>query len=317
MKPRIVQQLILLTVGVLLLSACRPRVPKEYIQPDEMEDLLYDYYVAQSMPGDPQSKNNTEYDRQYHIDLVLKKYGRTQAELDSSLKYYYINLEDLYEIYGNVQKRLSEQALELGATAKEVERFTTRSLSGDTAEVWEGARQMALIPQPPYNIVQFSQKADTAYHQGDSFLMTFDSNFLVQSGSKNAYLVLSVYYENDSIITQNTTVSQMGTTNLRIPVCDLKVKEFRGSVYMPKRQNADNAGDMCVLLLNHIQLVRFHHKKPTAALSPTATEPQKQDTLKRDTIVADSLKPHRHRLGERPVPVKSDDKKPIVKSITK
>ena len=48
MKPRVVQHIILLAVGLLFLSACKPKVPKEYIQPDEMEDLLYDYYVAQT-----------------------------------------------------------------------------------------------------------------------------------------------------------------------------------------------------------------------------------------------------------------------------
>ena len=62
MKPQIVQQMILLTVGLLLLSACKPKIPKEYIQPDEMEDLLYDYYVAQGLPRDPHSKNDLDYD---------------------------------------------------------------------------------------------------------------------------------------------------------------------------------------------------------------------------------------------------------------
>ena len=37
MKPPVVKQMILLAVGLLLLAACKPKVPKEYIQPDEME----------------------------------------------------------------------------------------------------------------------------------------------------------------------------------------------------------------------------------------------------------------------------------------
>ena len=27
---------------LVLLAACSPKVPKEYIQPDDMEDILYD-----------------------------------------------------------------------------------------------------------------------------------------------------------------------------------------------------------------------------------------------------------------------------------
>jgi hypothetical protein len=287
MKPQIVQQMILLTVGLLLLSACKPKIPKEYIQPDEMEDLLYDYYVAQGLPRDPHSKNDLDYDRQYHTNLVLKKYGRTQAELDSSLKYYYINMEELYKIYGNVQKRLGDEALKLGASTTEVERYTTQSLSGDTTDVWEGSRQMVILPKPPYNVVQFSQKADTSYYQGDSFLMTFGNTFLVQSGSKNASLVLSVYYENDSIITNSTTVSQAGNTTLRIPPCGLKAKELKGFVYMPKRQGFDNENDMCVLLLDNIQLVRFHHKRSARTPIPSTTA---VDTLKHDSLNSDSIK---------------------------
>ena len=34
---------------LVLLSACTPKVPKEYIQPDDMEDILYDYFVSQGI----------------------------------------------------------------------------------------------------------------------------------------------------------------------------------------------------------------------------------------------------------------------------
>lgn len=288
-----------MAVGLMFLSACKPIVPKEYIQPDEMEDLLYDYYVAQGIPSDPKSKD-TDYDRRYTTNLVLKKYGLTQAELDSSLKYYYTNMEEMFKIYGNVQKRLSEAALELGTSTTEVERYTTHSLSGDTTDVWEGSRQMVLFPKPPYNIIKFSQKADSSYHQGDSFLMTFGNTFLVQSGSKSATVVLSVKYENDSIISHNTNVSSMGSTTLRMPTCDLKAKELTGYIYMPKRQGIDNESDMCVLLLDHVQLIRFHHKKNDEIhVGPVLNA----DTLKNDSLKNDSLKPRRHRLGERPMPI--------------
>lgn len=313
MKEKVVQQMLLTAVGLLLLSACKPTVPKEYIQPNDMEDLLYDYYVAQGIPSGPQSKD-VEYDRRYMNSLILKKHGVTQAEMDSSLKYYYNNMEDLFKIYSNVQKRLSETALELGTSMKEVERFTTQSLSGDTAEVWEGSRQMMVFPQSPYHVIKFSQKADTSYHQGDSFLMTFGNTFLVQSGSKNATLVLSVKYENDSIISHHTNITPTGTTTLRIPSCDLKAKELSGYVYMQKRQAFDNENDMCVLLLDHIQLVRFHHRNNNNTLDkPTQNA---ADTLKNDSLKNDSLKPRRHRLGERPMQSQSDNKQ-IIKPLTK
>lgn len=305
---------LLLAVALMLLSACKPQVPSQYIQPSDMEDLLYDYYVSQGLSVDVNPTVSGEYTRQYNVNLVLKKYNVTQADFDSSLVYYYNHIEDLYKIYENVQNRLSETALELGASSTEVMRYTTQSLTGDTAEVWQGRRHLVLLPQPPFNIFQFTQKADTSYHKGDSYLMTFDNTFLVQSGSRNATLFLSVRYDNDSIISQNISISPSGNTTLRIPACDLKAKEIKGFVYMARRQGQDNANDMCLLFLNNVQLVRFHHKR---AAAPAASPAAAGDSIKADTTRTDSVRRPVHRLGERPVAVKQEDNKPIIKPITK
>ena len=246
---------VLLVVG-LMLSACKPTVPVEIIQPDDMEDLLYDYYVAQNITGD--SRDGNDYRTKYNYALVFKKYGVTEAEFDSSLVYYYNHIEDLYKIYESVQARLSDEALELGASVGDVERYMKRSLSGDTMDIWTGHRHHLFFPQPPYNIFQFTQKADTACRANDSYLLTFGSSFLVQSGSRSATALLSVIYENDSVITKSISVPLSGTANLNIPECSLRAKEFRGYFYMPKRQGADNVNDMCLYLANHIQLMRFH-----------------------------------------------------------
>ena len=34
---------------VMMVVGCKPTVPSEYIQPDELEDILYEYHVAESM----------------------------------------------------------------------------------------------------------------------------------------------------------------------------------------------------------------------------------------------------------------------------
>ena len=247
---------VLLLVG-LLLSACKPSIPTEIIQPDDMEDLLYDYYVAQNITGD--QRDGYDYRAKYNNGLVFKKHGVTEAEFDSSLVYYYNHIEDLYKIYESVQARLSNEAIELGASVGDVERYMKRSLSGDTMDIWTGHRHHLLFPQPPYNIFQFVQKADTACRANDSYMMTFGSSFLVQSGSRSATALLSVVYENDSVLTKSISVPLSGTINLDIPECGLRAKEFRGYFYMPERQGADNASDMCLYMADHIQLMRFHH----------------------------------------------------------
>jgi hypothetical protein len=79
---------------------------------------------------------------------------------------------------------------------------------------------------------------------------------------------------------------------------------------MPRRDQTDNASEIPLLLLDRIQLMRFHHKeKPEEEKeqekAPVAV-PEKNDTT-------DSLKPRIRRLGERPnmnQPIKSQ---PIIK----
>ena len=146
---------------LVLLSACTPQVPSKYLQPDDMEDLMYDYYVSQGISNS--RAGTTDYDRRYNMQTVLKKYGLTNDDFDSTLVYYYNHMELMNEIYSRIQKRLGDEAILLGASEGEVERFTTQSVSGDTTDVWEGKRQLTLMPIPPYHIVQFSQKADTSF----------------------------------------------------------------------------------------------------------------------------------------------------------
>ena len=259
-----------------------------------MEDLMYDYYLSQGISNS--QVGTTDYDRRYNMQAVLKKYGLTNAEFDSTLVYYYNHMELMDAIYSNIQKRLSEEALELGASEGEVERFTVQSVSGDTTDVWEGKRQLMLLPIPPYHIVQFSQKADTSYYKGDSFLLTFGNHFLVQSGSRNATAYLAVTYENDSVISSTASISVSGGTTLRLNSCSLRAKRLDGYIYMPRRDKTDNQSETSVLLLNHIQLMRFHHREQSDEDNQAevpVTVPEKKDTT-------DSLKPRVRRLGERP-----------------
>ena len=291
-----------LAVMLMLLSACKPTVPSQYLQPDEMEDLMYDFYLSQGMTNN--RVGSTDYEHRYYLESVLKKYGLTSAEFDSSMVYYYNHMEKMNVIYTNIQKRLSEEALELGTSAGEVERFTIQSASGDTTDVWEGRRQIMLLPIPPYHVAQFSQKADTSFHKGDSFLLTFGSTFLVQSGSRNATVYLAVTYENDSVVSATTTINNTGNTTLRLAPCDQKAKKIDGYMYMARREHSDNESELCLLMLSHIQLMRFHHSKDED--QKENKEEVKPDVVpvKADTI--DSLKPKVHRLGERPMPIKRE-----------
>ena len=294
--------IIVFMASVLCIVSCKPGVPKEVIQPDDMEDILYDYYVSQgiaSMPG-PQS-GSEDYKRDMYFNSVLNKYGVTRAEFDSSLVYYYTRADRFVEIYKSVQERMSEEALNLGATEGEVERFTAmQSLSGDTASIWEGIKSARLMPQAPYNKMQFVQKADTSFRKGDSFMLSFKSDFLYQGGNKDALLYLAVKYTNDSIVSQTIHFSVSGINQLRINSVDLMPKEIMGYFYLG--QGYEKSSDLRLLSISDIQLIRFHKKKEEGAEDKTLETPIEPDSIrqKKDSI----RRAQQHKFGVKPTEMK-------------
>ncbi len=292
------RHLMLLVLGLIFVAACTPSVPEQYIQPDDMEDILYDYHVSQGMAV--KETGGTDYYRNLYFKAVLEKYGVTQEEFDSSLVYYYTRADKFISMYKNVQERLAEEALVRGASVSEVNRYTSTSLSGDTADIWEGQRTAVLMAQRPYHLMQFYQKADTSYHAGDSFLMTFGSHFLSQGRNRTTTLYVAVTYENDSAYSMNTIVGGYGETTLRIPVCKYRAKDIRGFVAMDTRLEENQQNDMCMLFLDRIQLIRFHNEVPEE--KPVVATPDSVNAQRPDSLKADSLRRPARRLGERPGP---------------
>ena len=75
-KHRIVIALLALP---LLLGGCMVEVPSHIIQPDDMEDLLYDYHLMQAMAGELNSSQNHKRKlyEQYVFDnrlLILRSF---------------------------------------------------------------------------------------------------------------------------------------------------------------------------------------------------------------------------------------------------
>ena len=193
---------------LMLAAACTPSVPKQYIQPGEMEDILFDYHVAQAMSKTTGS-GDYEYNKQLYIDAVLKKYGISEADFDSSLVYYYTRADKFRDIYAHVSERLNEEAKLLGASVGDISRYSQYSATGDTANIWSGISDALLIPRPTQNRVDFTIKVDTTFHLGDSFMFQFMTEYLYQSGSKDAVVCIVTKYEGDSIIQTTNHVRKM------------------------------------------------------------------------------------------------------------
>lgn len=267
---------LLLALGfIVVLVGCKPGTPSEYIQPDDMEDILVDYHLARAMAEQSEgSYEERNYLQALYIEAVMKKHGVTKAEFDSSLVYYYRRADRFSKMYKEVADRLEEQALAHGATEGEIGKFAALSTTGDTANIWTERSRYALIPTPPYNKWSFEVSVDSAFHAGDSFLLQFMSDFMFQDGSRTSTVNMAVTYDNDTTISKNIIFSSAGLTQLRIPAFENHtVKRLRGYFYLGG--GSERSTTTRLLFLDNIQLIRFHSARH---------EETKKDSVESDSV---------------------------------
>lgn len=258
-----------------LIIGCKPGTPSEYIQPDDMEDILFDYHMAKAMADQVDGPfDERNFQQTLYIEAVLQKHGVTKADFDSSLVYYYRRADRFNEMYKHVADRLEEQALVLGATEGEIGKFVSLSISGDTANIWTDRSRYAMMSVPPYNRCSFEIAVDSAFYEGDSFLMQFVSDFMFQDGTRSCTLNMAVTYDNDTTISKNIIFSYSGLTQLRIPAFENHVvKRMRGYFYLAG--GTDRTTTTRLLFLDNIQLIRFHCER--------------YEGFKKDSIESDSI----------------------------
>lgn len=284
--------ILFMITALTVLVSCKPTVPSQYIQPSDMEDILYDYHIGQAMANQDDGKyEEREYLRLAYLAAILEKHGVTRAEFDSSLVYYYTRADNFEGIYKRVAERLSDKALDLGASQSDVNRYATLTATGDTANVWSFRRDMVLSPYPPQNRFDFELSCDTTYKKGDSFQLNFIVDFLMQSGSKDAVANLSVQFANDSVVTQTNHISVSGVSQLRISsVHGQRPKVVRGFFYMGKGNDKESTV-LKLMFINSIQLVRFHSQDEADQDDAEEEKPVEKTDIKKDSlVVSDSLK---------------------------
>lgn len=265
---------------LVFVAACKPQIPSQYLQPGELEDVLYDYHLADAMAGANRNGEDMEYNKLLYRQAVLKKYGITQAEFDSTMVYYTRHADKLHTIYENLSKRFSDEALALGASANEVNQYGNITSDGDTANVWTGVKQVVLSADAPYNVMTFTIKADTTYHKGDRIILNFNSDFVFKDGMRDAVAMLAVQFSNDSVASNAMHISSNSKYNVTVSDNDrLGIKSIRGFFYLPKG-TSDSQTSLRVLAITNISMVRFHNNEKPAVAPSDSTKRVGPDSLR-------------------------------------
>lgn len=247
--------LLILPLVAVLLASCRDGKPDGVLSAEDMEDLLVDYHLAEAMAE--QQAGDREENTYLMVEAVLRKHDVTHQELDSSLVYWCRNSEKFKDIYLNVYQRLDAMAQDQGVEHQEKNMYSDLKTEGDTANVWTLRPYAVVLPNELDNIYSFTLDPDTTYHPGDNLMWAFESMFLSSYGADEAYALMQVTYDNDSISGVSQCFRGNGPHELRF-VCPEKysthrIKNISGNIYLPVCKD----GFACLALSNFV-MVRYH-----------------------------------------------------------
>ena len=274
MKKKHLLPLIILLLASLIVS-CKPSLPSNIISEGDMEDILYDYHLANALASQDDKLN-----KQRMYDDILKKYDYTQADFDTAMVYYTRHYRLLNEIYNNIEGRLAEQAIAMGGNVQDLNSMGEGFSSADTTNVWHEGASIIFVQYPPYNVKSFEIKVDTTYKAGDKFLLSFDTEFIMQDGRRDLVAMLTVKYKNDSIACSTQHFSS--PMHATITVDDMKrlgVKSISGFFTFCSDVEGTQTTTKIALARN-IKLIRMHTEDPAIK----AAEQAKADSLQMDSL---------------------------------
>ncbi|TKC06121.1 DUF4296 domain-containing protein [Pedobacter frigoris] len=101
------KQLIYIVIAFLLITGCKPGVPKDLIQPDEMAKVLHDIHITDAYVGILPDPDSVKIIAASYYKGIYKKYNIDSALYNKSMDYYYKNPKVLDEIYTKVTEVLA------------------------------------------------------------------------------------------------------------------------------------------------------------------------------------------------------------------
>lgn len=240
----------------------------------KMEDVLYDYHLAQGMLEGLSSKDREEMAQAY-IDAVFAKHNITEADFDSSMVWYNRHSETLSKIYDNLRERYTEANQELAlATGNEV--MTVFSENGDTTNIWNASGLTILRSKGGLNYENYIIPADSSFYRKDKFVLVCTPIILCENGDNRDNYInvgLTITYEDGK--TEGTTMRSNSTRDIQLTLPAKEDKDIASVSTFFYYQAKDDFRN--IALVSNIGLIRMRTVIDTS-------KDEKNDSLKADSI---------------------------------
>ncbi len=288
-----------LVLFLLLFASCHRKQPGNVLDESRMESVLQDLHLARALAS---QRDSTSFYQEYYFLEALKRNRISKEEFDRSMLWYAQHADLLYKIYDRISQRLEKESSALGVATSNTRLYSSLSSQGDTANVWNGGSYYLLSPVGVSNRMSFRVVADSTFHPYDTYLIHFVSKFVYSEGQRDAYVGLSVTYDNDSVQSIVTRLYNDGDFSMQLLSEGRRIKHVDGFVYL----NAHCSDKPKLLFLMNPSLIRFH--KPEMAKPKVEEAPA--DTLKRDSLKVVDADSSRRKLKIdnschlKPIPVR-------------
>ena len=264
----------LLVCSLLLLAGCKAKTPEGIPSERQMENILYDYQLAQALAG--ARSDSVAYYERYYVGLVLEKYGLTAQQFDEAVAYYSGRAEVLGKIYNRINERLAEAAPSGGTTENAYAKML--NAKGDTLNLWH-ERDTYVLSATGQNRMEFSIPVDTAVQAGDRLLFEFTPRWLYREGQKEATICMALHYKGDSVAVVTNQIYSSARQGVTLHVDDKPLERITGFVY--QQVSWSSSPKLLVITAPILARFRTQRSKPTA---------QPADSIAADSIVtSDSL----------------------------
>ena len=269
-----------LVAGLLFMASCGKQIPRDIIQPAQMEEVLYDYHLSASMTNN--LKPTESYKKTSYANYVFQKHGITEAEFDSSMVWYTRHAGELAAIYSNLDKRLKEEKNRIQSVLDAREATDFVSMPGDTVEAWCYKKLYWLTSTPLNNLFTFEIKPDSNYHAKDAFLWKANYTFLAEG---KATMALNIRYDNDSVIGQSKQITASGMDSIYLYNDSARnILNINGFIYL-KTDSAKVAS----LIINELSLMKYHAESDSIS-GAHDTIPSIEKQLPKPKIRSEKLK---------------------------
>ena len=131
-----------LFIMCVVLYACKPGIPKDIIQPDKMEKVLFDIHIVDGYIGSLQKPDTAKIVASSYYTGVYKKFEIDSAIVEKSKNYYYTRPDLLDKMYSNLVKQLEKEK------KRDNQRITEEALAAQRRETAKHIQALA-VPNPP------------------------------------------------------------------------------------------------------------------------------------------------------------------------